>query len=116
MGGLGHVGVKIAHALGAEVTVLSQTLSKEEDGKKFGADHYYATKDNDDIFDDLANRFDLIINTVSVNLPLDKYIGMLAVDGTIVELGVPENPLEVAAFSCSPTAARWRGRWSVASR
>ncbi len=99
MGGLGHVGVKIASALGAEVTVLSQTLGKEEDGKKFGADHYFATKDNKQVFKDLRNEFDLIINTVSVNLPLDKYIGLLAVDGTIVELGAPENPLEVAAFS-----------------
>ena len=98
MGGLGHVGVKIAHALGAEVTVLSQSLSKQEDGKKFGADHYYATSD-DDTFTALANEFDLIINTVSVNLPLDKYLGLLAVDGTIVELGVPENPLEVQAFA-----------------
>ncbi|SIR99642.1 NAD(P)-dependent alcohol dehydrogenase [Williamsia sterculiae] len=99
LGGLGHVGVKIAHALGAEVTVLSQTLNKEEDGKKFGADHYYATKDNDQLFSDHANEFDLIINTVSVNLPLDKYLRLLAVDGTLVELGVPTKPLEVAAFS-----------------
>src|SRR6185312_9917195 len=45
MGGLGHMGVKIAHAMGAEVTVLSQSLSKQADGEKFGADHYYATSD-----------------------------------------------------------------------
>ncbi|MCX6470782.1 MAG: NAD(P)-dependent alcohol dehydrogenase [Corynebacteriales bacterium] len=99
MGGLGHVGVKIAHALGAEVTVLSQTTSKEEDGKRFGADHYYATKDNKQLFKDLAGQFDLILNTVSVNLPLDDYIGLLAIDGALVELGVPENPLQVAAFA-----------------
>ena len=98
LGGLGHVGVKIAHALGAEVTVLSQTLSKESDGKRFGADHYYATSD-EKTFDELRSSFDLIINTVSVNLPLDRYLSLLAVDGTLVELGVPEHPLELQAFS-----------------
>ena len=63
MGGLGHMGVKIAHALGAEVTVLSQTLSKEEDGKRLGADHYYATSD-EQTFKELRGSFDLIVNTV----------------------------------------------------
>ncbi|GAC70523.1 NAD(P)-dependent alcohol dehydrogenase [Gordonia soli] len=98
MGGLGHVGVKIAHALGAEVTVLSQSLSKEDDGKRFGADRYFATKD-DATFDELQNEFDLIVNTVSVNLDLDRFLSLLAVDGTLVELGVPANPLEARAFS-----------------
>lgn len=98
LGGLGHVGVKIAHALGAEVTVLSQSLRKEEDGRRFGADHYYATSD-DETFRTLRNHFDLIINTVSVNLDLDKYLSLLAVDGTLVELGAPEHPLQVNAFS-----------------
>ncbi|WP_307851665.1 NAD(P)-dependent alcohol dehydrogenase [Williamsia sp. CHRR-6] len=98
MGGLGHIGVKIAHALGAEVTVLSQSLSKEADGKKFGADHYYATSDKN-TFSELAGQFDLIVNTVSVNLPLDKYLSLLAINGTLVELGVPEHPLEIRAFS-----------------
>ncbi|MBE7188972.1 NAD(P)-dependent alcohol dehydrogenase, partial [Jatrophihabitans endophyticus] len=64
MGGLGHMGVQIAHAMGAEVTVLSQTLSKQDDGEKFGADHYYATSD-DETFTSLAGSFDLIVNTVS---------------------------------------------------
>ena len=98
LGGLGHIGVKIAHALGAEVTVLSQTLSKKDDGERFGADHYYATKDSE-TFRTLRGEFDLIINTVSVNLDLDDYLGLLAIDGTLVELGVPEHPLEIKAFS-----------------
>ncbi|OBC11711.1 alcohol dehydrogenase [Gordonia sp. 852002-50816_SCH5313054-c] len=98
LGGLGHIGVKIAHALGAEVTVLSQTLSKKEDGERFGADHYYATTDAE-TFRTLRGEFDLIINTVSVNLDLDDYLGLLAIDGTLVELGVPEHPLEIKAFS-----------------
>jgi uncharacterized zinc-type alcohol dehydrogenase-like protein len=70
MGGLGHMGVKIAHALGAEVTVLSQTLSKQADGMKLGADHFYATGD-DRTFEDLAGSFDLIVNTVSADLDID---------------------------------------------
>ncbi|MBJ8347815.1 NAD(P)-dependent alcohol dehydrogenase [Antrihabitans sp. YC2-6] len=98
MGGLGHVGVKIANALGAEVTVLSQSLSKEEDGKRFGAQHYYATSDRK-TFKELRSRFDLIINTVSVNLDLDAYLSMLAINGTLVELGLPEKPLQMRAFS-----------------
>ena len=101
MGGLGHIGVKLAHAMGAEVTVLSRSLSKRDDGLKFGADHYYATEDAE-TFDKLANSFDLILNTVSVNLDLDQYLSLLAVDGTFVELGAPEKPLEMSAFSLIP--------------
>ncbi|MFC4605231.1 NAD(P)-dependent alcohol dehydrogenase [Rhodococcus kronopolitis] len=98
MGGLGHVGVKIAHALGAEVTVLSQTLSKQEDGLKFGASHYYATSDPA-TFKELRSRFDLILNTVSVNLDMDAYMSLLAINGALVELGLPEQPIEVRGFS-----------------
>ncbi|MCR5978120.1 alcohol dehydrogenase catalytic domain-containing protein [Gordonia jinghuaiqii] len=96
LGGLGHVGVKIAHALGAEVTVLSQSLKKMEDGLRLGADHYHATGDPQ-TFRDLRNSFDLILNTVSANLPIGKYLGMLKLDGTLVELGLPEHPIEVPA-------------------
>ncbi|AFR51137.1 NAD(P)-dependent alcohol dehydrogenase [Gordonia sp. KTR9] len=96
LGGLGHVGVKIAHALGAEVTVLSQSLKKMEDGLRLGADHYHATSDPQ-TFRELRNTFDLILNTVSANLPIAKYLGMLALDGTMVELGLPEHPIDVPA-------------------
>ena len=65
MGGLGHMAVQIAHAMGAEVTVLSRTLNKKEDGLKLGASHYYATSD-ESTFEQLANSFDLIINTVTI--------------------------------------------------
>jgi len=101
LGGLGHMGVKIAHAMGAEVTVLSQSLKKQEDGLRLGADHYYATSDPD-TFTQLAGSFDLIVNTVSANIDLDAYLGMLAVNGTLVEVGAPENPMTVAAFSLIP--------------
>ncbi|WP_280486480.1 NAD(P)-dependent alcohol dehydrogenase, partial [Nocardia cyriacigeorgica] len=82
MGGLGHVGVKIAAALGAEVTVLSHSLSKQDDGKRFGAHHYYATSDKQ-TFRELRGTFDLIINTVSADLPIDSYMKLLALDGTL---------------------------------
>ncbi|MFZ2178756.1 MAG: NAD(P)-dependent alcohol dehydrogenase [Rhodococcus sp. (in: high G+C Gram-positive bacteria)] len=98
MGGLGHVGVKIAHAMGAEVTVLSQSLSKKADGEKFGADRYYATSDPA-TFKELRSKFDLILNTVSVNVDIDAYMSLLAVNGTLVELGLPQKPIEVRAFS-----------------
>jgi uncharacterized zinc-type alcohol dehydrogenase-like protein len=97
LGGLGHMGVKLAKAMGAKVTVLSQSLKKMEDGLRLGADEYYATSDPD-TFTKLAGSFDLILNTVSANLELGAYLGLLATDGTLVELGAPEHPLEVPFF------------------
>ena len=99
MGGLGHMGVKIAHALGAEVTVLSQSLSKHDDGLRFGADHYYATSDRA-TFTELANTFDLIINTVSsAELKVGHYLKLLRLDGTMVNVGAPPEPLPVQVFT-----------------
>jgi alcohol dehydrogenase (NADP+) len=98
MGGLGHMGVKIAHALGAEVTVLSQSLRKRDDALALGADHYYATSEPETLRD-LAGTFDLVINTVSVNLNLDAYLRLLRIDGAFVIVGLPENPASFAAFS-----------------
>ena len=98
LGGLGHMGVKIAHALGAEVTVLSQSLSKQADGARLGADHYYATSD-EATFKTLKNSFDLIVNTVSAPLPLDSYLQLLRLNGTFVQVGAPPDPLNVRAFS-----------------
>ncbi|MGX1755784.1 NAD(P)-dependent alcohol dehydrogenase [Streptomyces lydicus] len=98
LGGLGHMGVKIAHAMGAEVTVLSQSLRKKDDGLRLGADHYHATSDPA-TFEALAETFDLIVNTVSANLDLNAYLGLLRTDGTLVQLGAPENPLPVAPFA-----------------
>jgi len=98
LGGLGHMGVKIAHAMGAEVTVLSQSLKKQEDGLRLGADHYYATSDPA-TFEQLASSFDLIVNTVSAKIDLDAYLGLLAVDGTMVNVGAPGEPLSLNVFS-----------------
>ncbi|CAA9276972.1 MAG: Alcohol dehydrogenase [uncultured Arthrobacter sp.] len=98
LGGLGHMAVKLAHAMGAEVTVLSQSLKKQEDGLKLGADHYYATSD-ENTFTDLAGSFDLIINTVSAPLDISAYLELLALDGALVNVGAPPEPLPVNAFS-----------------
>jgi uncharacterized zinc-type alcohol dehydrogenase-like protein len=98
MGGLGHVAVKIAAAMGAEVTVLSQTLSKQQDGLRFGAKHYHATSERE-TFKQLRSSFDLILNTVSANLDLDRYLSLLRVDGTLVSVGAPSAPDTFRAFS-----------------
>jgi len=108
MGGLGHMGVKIAAALGADVTVLSQTTSKKEDSLRFGAKAHYATSD-EQTFTDLANSFDLIINTVSAKVDMGAYLGLLAVDGTLVNVGAPSEPLEIPAFALIPARRSWAG-------
>ena len=98
LGGLGHVGVQLAAAMGAEVSVLSQTLEKKDDGLRFGATHYHATSDPETLAE-LAGTFDLILNTVSVNLDLEAYLRLLAVDGTLVALGAPSQPASVHPFA-----------------
>ena len=98
LGGLGHMAVKIAHAMGAHVTVLSQSLKKQEDGLRLGADEFYATGDPA-TFEVLAGRFDLIVNTVSAPIDVDAYLGLLAVDGTLVNVGAPAEPLSLNVFS-----------------
>jgi alcohol dehydrogenase (NADP+) len=98
LGGLGHLGVKIAHALGAEVTVLSQSLRKKDDGLKLGADHYYATGDPE-TFQQLARGFDLILNTVAAPLDFPAYLSLLRTDGAMVNLGLPEEPVLLAIQS-----------------
>ena len=98
LGGIGHMGVKLAHALGAEVTVLSHSLKKQEDGKKLGANYFYATSDPK-TFENLKGYFDLIINTVSAELDWNQYLDLLALDGAMVVVGIPENQTPVGSFS-----------------
>jgi alcohol dehydrogenase (NADP+) len=98
LGGLGHMGVKIAHALGAEVTVLSHSLRKKDDGLKLGAAHYYATSDPE-TFKELAGSFDIILSTVSAPLDLDAYLALLKTDGAFVNVGAPEEPVALNLFS-----------------
>ncbi len=98
LGGLGHMAVKLAHAMGAEVTVLSQSLSKQEDGLRLGATGYFATSDPG-TFKALANTFDLIINTVSAKIDVNAFLKLLALDGAMVNVGAPAEPLPVGVFT-----------------
>ncbi|MGO4472785.1 NAD(P)-dependent alcohol dehydrogenase [Arthrobacter sp. M-10] len=98
LGGLGHMAVKLAHAMGAEVTVLSQSLKKMEDGLRLGADQYFATSEPA-TFEKLARTFDLIINTVSAPIDISSYLQLLALDGALVNVGAPAEPLPVNAFA-----------------
>ena len=104
LGGLGHMGVKLGHALGAEITVLSQSLRKKEDGIRLGADQYYATSDPE-TFVKLKGYFDLILNTVSADIDWNQYLDLLKLDGAMVLLGIPEKPVPLGA---SPLISRRR--------
>ena len=96
LGGLGHMAVKIAAAMGAEVTVLSTSGSKRADAAGLGAHDFAATGDGE-VFRTHARRFDLIVDTVSAGHDYNAYLGLLKVDGTMVLLGIPEAPAPVAA-------------------
>jgi alcohol dehydrogenase (NADP+) len=98
LGGLGHIGVKLAHAMGAEVSVLSQSLQKKEEALRMGADHFYSTNDAD-TFKKLASHFDLIINTVAAEIDWNQYLSLVKIDGSMVVVGIPEAPAPVSAFS-----------------
>ncbi|MCY1042202.1 NAD(P)-dependent alcohol dehydrogenase [Corallococcus sp. bb12-1] len=97
LGGLGHMGVKLGKAMGAEVTVLSTSPSKRDDALALGATHFAATSDKK-TFKALANQFDLILDTVSAPHDYNAYLGLLKLDGTMILVGVPEAPTPLAAF------------------
>jgi uncharacterized zinc-type alcohol dehydrogenase-like protein len=98
LGGLGHMGVKIAHELGAEVSVLSHSPKKQDESKKMGADKFYATSDPE-TFKRLKGYFDLIINTLSVEFDWNSYLNLLTLDGTMVLVGIPENEMPLGSSS-----------------
>jgi len=98
LGGLGHMGVKFAAALGAEVTVYSHSSHKEADARNMGATDFVVTKDNE-WHKPLRKRFDLILNTVSADIDLDPYLSTLATDGTLVIIGLPGKPYAINAGS-----------------
>jgi uncharacterized zinc-type alcohol dehydrogenase-like protein len=97
-GGLGHVGVQIASALGASTTVINKTEQQMDDALQMGAEDFRTTKDPR-TYGDLANSFDLIVSTVPVTYDLDIHLNLLAQDGTFVNLGVPEKPLSIEPYS-----------------
>ena len=94
LGGLGHMGVKFAKALGAHVTVLSHSPAKESDALAMGADAFVATN-NGDVFKKHARAFDLILNTISAEIDINKYLSLLSLDGTLVVIGLPGKPYAV---------------------
>ncbi len=97
LGGLGHVGVKIARALGADVTVISHSEKKREDAKRMGAHHFLCTH-NETVFDENQGQFDLIINTISADIDMQNYFNLLKLDGALVVVGLPESPLSIHPF------------------
>jgi uncharacterized zinc-type alcohol dehydrogenase-like protein len=94
LGGLGHMGVKFAVAMGAEVTVLSHSPNKEADAIAMGAHHFVSTNNASNLVP-LAKTFDLILNTVSAELVIGDYLNLLKLDGTLVVIGLPGKPYEL---------------------
>jgi uncharacterized zinc-type alcohol dehydrogenase-like protein len=101
LGGLGHMGVKIAAALGAEVTMLSSSPSKEADAKRLGA-HRFALTTNPDVFKQYSRYFDFILDTVSAEHDFNKYLDTVKTDGAYILVGLPAEPISVSAFSLVP--------------
>lgn len=98
LGGLGHMGVKLAVAMGAEVTMLSHSPSKEKDAKRLGAHQFVLTSDAEQV-KKVTGYFDFILDTVSAEHDYNFYLGLLRTNGTMVCVGVPPSPTPVAAFS-----------------
>ena len=105
LGGLGHMGVKIAHAMGADVTLISHSAHKEADARALGANNFLLSSDKGQM---KAARytFDLIINTVAVNINVDQYLSLLKLDGTLVMVGIPTEPLSIRTFSMAMARRR----------
>lgn len=95
-GGLGHVGVQIAKAMRAHSTVFEVSEAKRSDALRLGADDFRLVDDSK-LMSELAGSLDLIISTVPANIDLDAYLSLLAVDGTFVNLSIPQNALSVSA-------------------
>jgi uncharacterized zinc-type alcohol dehydrogenase-like protein len=97
LGGLGHMGVKLAASFGAEVTVLSRSAHKQADAERLGA-HNFALTTDEGAVDKLGSSFDAIIDTVSARHDVGQALGMIKRDGTLILLGASERPLELAPF------------------
>ncbi len=98
LGGLGHMGVKLAVSMGADVTVFSTSPSKSEDAKKLGAHHFVVSKDAE-LMKSLAGQFDFILDCVSAEHDLNLYLNLLKLNGAMCLVGVPEKPASLHAFS-----------------
>jgi uncharacterized zinc-type alcohol dehydrogenase-like protein len=98
LGGLGHMAVKLAASMGADVTVFSTSAAKEADAKRLGASHF-ALSSNASVMAALKNHFDVILSTVSAQYKVDPYLELLRVDGALVLLGVPPKALDFEAHN-----------------
>jgi uncharacterized zinc-type alcohol dehydrogenase-like protein len=94
LGGLGHMGVKFAHALGAHVTVISHSPNKRDAALAMGADEFVCVGEPADL-KPFARTFDLILNTVSAQIDINDYLATLKIDGTLVVIGLPGAPYPV---------------------
>lgn len=98
LGGLGHMGVKLAVSMGADVTMLSHTASKEKDAARLGAHHFVLTSDAEQV-KKVAGSFDFILDTVSADHDYNFYLGLLSTNGVMVCVGAPPSPAQVPAFN-----------------
>ena len=108
LGGLGHMGVKIAHAMGADVTLISHSPGKEQDGYRLGADHFLLSSDAA-AMKAAEGTLDLIINTVSASIDIDAALSLLKTDGTLVSVGLPDEPIKVSTFTLIAQRRRLAG-------
>ncbi len=98
LGGLGHMGLKFAHSFGAEVTLFTTSAGKEADARRLGADHVVISKDADTMSKE-KSKYDFILDCVSAPHNLDEYLGLLRLDGTLCQVGLPDQPQPSSAFS-----------------
>ncbi|WP_205409975.1 NAD(P)-dependent alcohol dehydrogenase [Flavihumibacter solisilvae] len=108
LGGLGHMGVKLAKAMGAEVIVFTTSTSKVEDAKRLGADDVVLSKDPDQM-NRYAGKLHFVLDAVSAKHDINEYLNLLRVDGSLALVGAPEHPLPVAAFSLIPMRRSFAG-------
>jgi uncharacterized zinc-type alcohol dehydrogenase-like protein len=108
IGGLGHMAVKLAKAMGADVIVFTTSASKVEDAKRLGADDVILSKDETQMHR-YAAKLDFVLDTVSGKHDINAYLNLLKVDGTLVLVGAPEQPVSVKAFSLIPYRRTFAG-------
>ena len=108
LGGLGHMGLKHAKAMGADVTLISHSPSKEDDAKRLGADDFLLLSDRKAMRSQQMT-FDLIVNTISAPIDLDPPLNLLKTDGTMAYVGLPDKPLQVSVFSLAGQRRRLTG-------
>ncbi len=108
LGGLGHMGVKLAKATGAEVIVFTTSPSKVEDAKRLGADEVVLSKDEDQM-ERYSGKLHFVLDAVSAQHDINAYLSLLRVDGSLALVGAPEHPLPVAAFSLIPYRRSFSG-------